>query len=390
MDRESIPGISETNSDTIWALVEVNNSFVEFYLGNAVVLEVVNGVINDQNYPNPIDLDGLPDSGRAVRGLKNLLSFCFLRSFEIGNNGVVTVSNALPFNLSSTGFPDSERERVAGLIRTELRLFVVALRAVEPIFPLAPPPGPSLLQRLLNILDSIPDAAELSDHVLPGIPQALPTDPPPVRALMKVLPFFRSMCSGTIRWLWRPVVAILKPHRTLWNLGVLFRRLFTEPHVLIPQIWASICNYARDEPVEFWTEVALNIVFMGMPLITRGMKTLRASIKWNADSAPPLPPPKILLDGEIIPHAYALPVQNPAAGGIGLSVPIYVSPPTAVAPVVVGTAEDELVKLTKLVSLARTQLIMSASSEAQGLMIDKVLRRKLVRILMQQNSSLAL
>ncbi len=125
-----------------------------------------------------------------------------------------------------------------------------------------------------------PSAREVSD--LLRIPDAKKSDSWQWKAFMKVIQFFAAIGRGTIRFIWRPIEAVGRLGRTIKGIGSMIYGLGKtfyefckcvyrcvvkgEPMVgdfsFMDRITSQLWKAFQEEPIEFLTEVTLNIALI--------------------------------------------------------------------------------------------------------------------------------
>jgi hypothetical protein len=125
-----------------------------------------------------------------------------------------------------------------------------------------------------------PTPSEVSDYWIPReLPtegrrlgrvrgQPRPTDHAVTYILKKVLCVLKSVGVGVIRVAWSPISAVFNDKTTLIGLGNLvyrFCRMFTGDWSLVHDIYEKAREYFTEQPVEFCTEILLNLAFVLLP-----------------------------------------------------------------------------------------------------------------------------
>jgi hypothetical protein len=243
--------------------------------------------LND-NPPNFNDIRNLvleldrPISPQLLDRLKKLIELFSGRVTEINSDGEVQISDIKSFRLSEVFHND-------GLSQLEIN---------------------SIVKKHFRLYDSIStrvDDLNFRNRVLvPEVHQEGQIDR--FRGIMmKIGLFFQSVCIGTGRFIWRPYKALFNPIDTLYNLGNFMFQLFTDPAKLLANVWAAIYQYVVDEPVEFWTEVILNVMLLALPIVAKSFSIANA----KAASAASHTTRSASMSANVTVHLFSVPLPLP-------------------------------------------------------------------------------
>lgn len=187
-----------------------------------------------------------------------------------------------------------------------------ALEVIEEFFDWLPVDADSMIKFFCghDTKCHFPKTNEVVDAICPlKIADPLRSDDLLKKLLIKTKQFFRGFYVGTVRFVWRTIEGVFHWKATLKGLGTLIYKVCTLDGQYFVDAFNQLYEYAKNEPVAFWTEVLWNAALIAITVSASSgafSGTIAQKAKESVDLAKlasSIPPAPSVVSPPPVPHS---------------------------------------------------------------------------------------